>query len=163
MIGVIVRLTLSQRKANRKRVGRFCHWCRFSVSARRNGWSMARSLHHGLVRESSVPRLAAARHASGEDKEWGPWQDIDERIGAIGIAPASNRWAQLDGLKSGILLLLGAWVAYFVVVELFIRTLNKIIVPVVGIPLSAVLAVQGCALLFLGALYLVARRGRRSA
>ena len=84
------------------------------------------------------------------------------RMGAIGIAPTSDQWARLDGFKSGILLLLGAWIAYFVVVELFIRTLDRIIVPVLGVPLSALVVAQGSALLFLGALYVLAR-GRRAA
>jgi putative solute:sodium symporter small subunit len=79
---------------------------------------------------------------------------------AAGIALASHRWAQFDDLKHGILLLLGAWIAYFVLVELFIHTLNRITVPVMGIPLSALLAAQGCAFLFLGALYVLARRRR---
>ena len=48
----------------------------------------------------------------------------------------------------------------FVIVEAFIRTLGRIIVPIVNVPLSAVLVAQGCVLLFLGALYLLARHGR---
>jgi hypothetical protein len=83
------------------------------------------------------------------------------RMGAIGIALTSDQWARLDGFKSGILLLLGAWIAYFVVVELFIRTLDRMIVPVLGVPLSALLVAQGSALLFLGALYVLARGGTR--
>src|SRR5262245_63539413 len=84
------------------------------------------------------------------------------RMGAIGIALTSDQWARLDGFKSGILLLLGAWIAYFVVVDLFIRTLDRIIVPVLGVPLSALVVAQGSALLFLGALYVLAR-GRSAA
>jgi uncharacterized membrane protein len=66
----------------------------------------------------------------------------------------------LYDLKSGILLLGGAWIVYFVVVELFIRTLDTIIVPMLGMPLSTLLIAQGGTLIFVGALYLVARRAR---
>jgi hypothetical protein len=46
------------------------------------------------------------------------------------------------------------------VVELFIRTLDRIIVPVLEMPLSALVVAQGCALLFLIALYLLIRCGQ---
>jgi len=75
----------------------------------------------------------------------------------ISIAPTSGRWAALANLKPGILLLLGAWIAYFVVVEVFIRALAGITVPVLEIPLSVLIVGQGCAVLFLGALYLLTR------
>ena len=79
---------------------------------------------------------------------------------AIGITLDSDRQVRLEDLRSGILRMLGAWIAYFVVVELFIRTLDRIILPVLDVPMSALLAAQGCALLFLATLYLVTRHGR---
>ena len=79
---------------------------------------------------------------------------------AIGIALDSDRRVRIEDLRSGILLMLGAWIAYFVVVELFIRTFDRIIVPVLDVPMSTLLAAQGCALLFLATLYLVTRHGR---
>jgi hypothetical protein len=79
---------------------------------------------------------------------------------ALSIALASDHRVHLEDLKSAILLLLGAWIAYFMVVELFIRTLDRIIVPVLEMPLSALVVAQGCALLFLRALYLLIRCGQ---
>jgi hypothetical protein len=76
---------------------------------------------------------------------------------ALSIALAPDHRVHLEDLKSEILLLLGAWIAYFVVVELFMRTFDRIMVPAVETPLSALVVVQGCALLFLRALYLLIR------
>ena len=80
--------------------------------------------------------------------------------GVMGVVLAFDREPKFDGLRRSMLMLLGVWIAYFVIVEAFIRTLGRIIVPIVNVPLSAVLVAQGCVLLFLGALYLLARHGR---
>jgi hypothetical protein len=79
------------------------------------------------------------------------------RARALSIALAPDHRVHLEDLKSEILLLLGAWIAYFVVVELFMRTLDRIMVPVVEMPLSGLVVAQGCALLFPRALYLLIR------
>jgi hypothetical protein len=80
--------------------------------------------------------------------------------GVMGVVLAFDQRGDFDGLRRRMLMLLGVWIAYFVIVEAFIRTLGRIIVPIVNVPLSAVLVAQGCVLLFLGALYLLARHGR---
>jgi hypothetical protein len=67
-----------------------------------------------------------------------------------------ERRLELDGLRSGILLLLGAWIAYFLVVEAFIRPRDWII-PALDLPLSTLLVAPGLVVLFGGALYLAAR------
>ena len=80
--------------------------------------------------------------------------------GVMGVVLAFDQRGDFDGLRRRMLMLLGVWIAYFVIVEAFIRTLGRIIVPIVNVPLSAVLVAQGCVLLFLGALYLLARHAR---
>ena len=80
--------------------------------------------------------------------------------GVMGVVLAFDRRTDFDGFRRSMLMLLGVWIAYFVIVEAFIRTLGRIIVPIVNVPLAAVLVAQGCVLLFLGALYLLARHAR---
>jgi putative solute:sodium symporter small subunit len=75
----------------------------------------------------------------------------------VGVLAFDRR---LEGLRRGILVMLAAWIAYFVVVEAFMRTLHRI--TVLGMPLSVLAVAQGCVLLFLGTLVLVVR-WRRSA
>jgi hypothetical protein len=70
---------------------------------------------------------------------------------------ASERRPELERLKLGILLLLGAWVAYFFVVEVLIKPFDWIILPELGLPLSTLLVAQGLIVLFGSALYLTAR------
>src|SRR5437899_2328592 len=49
-------------------------------------------------------------------------------------------WSRIKNLM---LTLLGLWIFYFLVVHIFITTLNKITVPVLGFPLGFYLAAQG--------------------
>ena len=56
-----------------------------------------------------------------------------------------------------LLTLLGIWMAYFLLVNWFVHSLNKIALPVVGIPLGTYLAVQGAAIVFAVALFRFAR------
>ena len=56
----------------------------------------------------------------------------------------------------GILLLLGAWVAYFFVVEVLIKPFDWIVLPELGLALSTLLVAQGLVVLFGSALYLAA-------
>ncbi|MBV8745094.1 MAG: hypothetical protein JO134_08645 [Xanthobacteraceae bacterium] len=69
----------------------------------------------------------------------------------------SGRRPELERLKSGILILLGAWVAYFFVVEVLIKPFDRIILPELDLPLSMLLVGQGLVVLFGSALYLAAR------
>ena len=69
----------------------------------------------------------------------------------------SGRHPELERLKSGIMLLLGAWVAYFFVVEVLIKPLDWIVLPELGLALSTLLVAQGLVVLFGSALYLAAR------
>jgi putative solute:sodium symporter small subunit len=60
-------------------------------------------------------------------------------------------------LKRGMLAMLAAWFAYFAVISMTVRSLNKVTVPVIDMPLGAVLVAQGTAIIFLAALVLLLR------
>jgi hypothetical protein len=79
------------------------------------------------------------------------------RTRTISMVLDSRRNPELERLKSGILLLLGAWVAYFFVVEVLIKPFDRIILPELGLQLSTLLIAQGLVVLFGIALYLAAR------
>jgi len=66
----------------------------------------------------------------------------------------SPLWARAKKL---LLALLGVWLSYFLLVNWFVHALNKIAVPVIGIPLGIYLAIQGAAIVFAVALFRFAR------
>ena len=80
-----------------------------------------------------------------------------ERLQAAARLDAKNQahWARTKNLM---LVMLGLWISYFLVVHIFIATLNKVTVPVLGLPLGTYLAMQGTLVVFLGSLYCFARR-----
>jgi putative solute:sodium symporter small subunit len=53
--------------------------------------------------------------------------------------------------------MLGLWMTYFLVINWFVHSLNKIAVPVLGIPLGYYLAAQGALIVFAVALFRFAR------
>jgi putative solute:sodium symporter small subunit len=59
--------------------------------------------------------------------------------------------------KKLLLVMLGLWMTYFLLVNWFVHKLNKIAVPVLDIPLGTYLAVQGAAIVFAVALFRFAR------
>lgn len=60
-------------------------------------------------------------------------------------------------LRKTMLTALGAWIAYFVVINMFVRSLNKIVIPVLDMPLGFCLAIQGTAIMFGVALYALSK------
>ena len=62
--------------------------------------------------------------------------------------------------KKIVLATLGAWIAYFLIVNMFVRSLNKILIPVLGLPLGFYLAIQGAVVVFAVALYVLSRGAR---
>jgi putative solute:sodium symporter small subunit len=66
----------------------------------------------------------------------------------------SPLWARAKKL---LLAMLGVWLTYFLLVNWFVHSLNKIAVPVIGIPLGVYLAIQGAAIVFAVALFRFAR------
>jgi putative solute:sodium symporter small subunit len=69
-------------------------------------------------------------------------------------AQNSHYWARAKKL---LLVMLGFWMSYFLLVNWFAHSLNKIAVPVIGVPLGVYLAVQGAAIVFAVALFRLAR------
>jgi putative solute:sodium symporter small subunit len=72
-------------------------------------------------------------------------------------AHALERRYGVGGLKRGILVMLAGWIAYFVAVNMFIRSLNKVIVPLLDMPLGNVLAMQGAVVIFVVALVVLTK------
>ena len=60
-------------------------------------------------------------------------------------------------LKRGMLAMLAAWLGYFAVISLTARSLNKVTVPLIDMPLGAFLVAQGTAIIFVAALILLLR------
>jgi putative solute:sodium symporter small subunit len=60
--------------------------------------------------------------------------------------------------KNPLLVLLGLWIAFSAIVQLYVSALNKITVPVLGMPLGMYIAVQGSLVVFVIAVVWLARR-----
>jgi putative solute:sodium symporter small subunit len=67
---------------------------------------------------------------------------------------AHPQWARAKRL---VLVMLAVWMTYFLLVNAFVHSLNKIAVPIIGIPLGVYLAVQGAAIVFAIALFRLAK------
>jgi putative solute:sodium symporter small subunit len=78
----------------------------------------------------------------------------DDLAQALLNAQNSPYWARAKRLLA---VMLGLWMAYFLLVNWFVHSLNKIAVPVLEIPLGTYLAVQGAAIVFAVALFRFAR------
>jgi len=78
----------------------------------------------------------------------------DDLAQALVNAQNSLVWARAKKL---LLVMLGVWLTYFLLVNWFVHSLNKIAVPVIGIPLGIYLAIQGAAIVFAVALFRFAR------
>ena len=65
-------------------------------------------------------------------------------------------WARTRTLM---LVMLASWIGYFLVVHLYIASLNKVIVPIVGLPLGVYLPIQGALAVFAVALFSFRRLG----
>jgi len=66
----------------------------------------------------------------------------------------STHWS---GFKNLMLVMFGAWLALFFVTHTFIRTLNRIVVPLIELPLGAYMPVQAAMIVFAVTLFWFAR------
>ena len=66
----------------------------------------------------------------------------------------STHWS---GFKNLMLVMFGAWLAFFFVTNAFIKTLNKIVVPVLELPLGFYMPVQAAMIVFVVTLFWFAR------
>ena len=80
----------------------------------------------------------------------------DDLAQALLNAQNSPSWARAKKLLA---VMLAVWMSYFLLVSWFVHSLNKIPVPVLGIPLGTYLAVQGAAVVFAVTLFQFARSG----
>ena len=78
----------------------------------------------------------------------------DDFARALLSAQSSPHWVRAKKLLA---VMLALWMTYFLLVNWFVHSLNKIAVPVLGIPLGTYLAVQGAAIVFAVALFRFAR------
>ena len=60
-------------------------------------------------------------------------------------------------LRRGLLAMLAAWLAYFAVISMWARALNKVTVPFLDIPLGVFLVAQGTVVIFCAALVLLVK------
>ena len=64
-------------------------------------------------------------------------------------------------LKRGILTMLAAWIGYFVIISMWSHALNKVIVPLLDMPLGIFLVAQGTVIVFFASLILLLRTAAR--
>jgi uncharacterized membrane protein len=65
-------------------------------------------------------------------------------------------------LKRGMLAMLAAWIGYFIIISMWSRALNKVVVPVLGMPLGIFLVMQGTVIIFFASLVLLLRTAGRA-
>lgn len=78
----------------------------------------------------------------------------DDIAQALVSAQNSPAWARTKRL---LLVLAALWLSYFLLVNWFVHSLNKIAVPVLEMPLGIFLAIQGAAVIFAVTLFRLAR------
>ena len=78
----------------------------------------------------------------------------DDMAQALVSAQNSPLWARTKKL---LLMMAGIWLTYFLLVNWFVHSLNKVAVPLLGIPLGIFLAIQGAAIVFAVVLFRFAR------
>ncbi len=70
---------------------------------------------------------------------------------------ALERRYGVGGLRRGMLAMLVGWIGYFLLINMFVRSLNKVMVPVLDMPLGFLLAMQGVVVIFVIALYVLVK------
>jgi len=96
------------------------------------------------------------QNASDPLAPWMPhWMSWD--VVAAPMMLQLERHFGIRRLKRGMLAMLAGWLGYFVIISMSLRTLNKVMVPMLDVPLGVFLAVQGAAIVFLAALIVLVR------
>jgi putative solute:sodium symporter small subunit len=67
------------------------------------------------------------------------------------------QWTHWPRFKNLMLVMFGAWIAFFYITHMFIKTLNKIVVPVLDLPLGFYMPVQAAMIVFAVTLFWFAR------
>jgi putative solute:sodium symporter small subunit len=81
-------------------------------------------------------------------------------VAAVKIALDVEHPITLGEVKTSIVTLLTAWIAYFVVIALNIQALDRITIPYLELPLGQALAAQGSFVIFVVALAVLIRHHR---
>jgi len=63
-----------------------------------------------------------------------------------------------ERLKRGMLAMFAGWIAFFLLVNVFIRPLNRLVMPFLDLPVGVVLVAQGTVVVFVVTLYLLAKK-----
>jgi putative solute:sodium symporter small subunit len=63
-------------------------------------------------------------------------------------------------IRNTLLVMLGFWIMFFLLVHWFIHALNKATIPLIGIQFGRYLAVQGAAAILVGFLYVLVKTQR---
>jgi putative solute:sodium symporter small subunit len=71
-----------------------------------------------------------------------------------------SQWIHWPRFKNLMLVMFGAWLAFFFLTHAFIRTLNKIVVPVLELPLGVYMPIQAAVIVFAITLFWFARATR---
>jgi putative solute:sodium symporter small subunit len=67
-----------------------------------------------------------------------------------------------SAIRNPLFVLLGFWLTFFLIVHASLRALNKLMIPVIGVPLGYYVAAQGSAAVLVAFLYLLTSKQRRS-
>jgi len=70
------------------------------------------------------------------------------------------RWTHWPRFKNLMMVMFGAWLVFFFVTNAFIKTLNKIVVPVVEMPLGFYMPMQAAMIVFVVTLFWLAHVSR---
>ena len=89
--------------------------------------------------------------------------DLSAAYSAIVAAPMLHleRHFGIRRLKRGMITMLAAWIAYFVIISMWSRALNKMMVPVLDMPLGIFLVAQGTVIIFFASLVMLLRTASR--
>jgi putative solute:sodium symporter small subunit len=71
-----------------------------------------------------------------------------------------SQWTHWPRFKNLMLVMFGLWLTFFFVIHTFVRSLNKIVVPVLDLPLGMYMPVQAAIIVFLVSLFWFARATR---
>ena len=71
-----------------------------------------------------------------------------------------SQWTHWPRFKNLMLVMFGLWLTFFFVIHTFVRSLNKITVPVLDLPLGIYMPVQAAIIVFLVSLFWFARATR---
>jgi putative solute:sodium symporter small subunit len=69
-------------------------------------------------------------------------------------------WTHWPRFKNLMVVMFGAWLAFFFITSMFMKSLNKIIVPLVDLPLGSYMPIQAAMIVFAVTLFWFARATR---